>query len=177
MLARASVRQEKSLEEFHGAQEKTWAGDYGVLVGCWGTLESVEIATSARSQRGTPAGMGGRPERHDVFRDDTKHLCGVFPPGDAAWWSVLDAAIHHLTAVAGRPKQAPPRLGPGPGTCAQVSCSENTAVRWCNDVSGAPCLDSPRLALPYLILPCLPLPRFASPCLALRSCCNHSGAG
>ena len=143
------------------------------------TVEDI-YAQPPRRNAHTPnqaRGSGRRPERHDVFRDDTKHLCGVFPPGDAAWWSVLDAAIHHLTAVAGRPKQAPPRLGPGPGTCAQVRCSENTAVRWCNDVSGAPCLDSPRLALPYLILPCLPLPRFASPCLALRSCCNHSGAG
>jgi len=31
-------------------------------------------------------------------------------------------------------------LGPGPGACARVSCSKDSAIYWCNDVSVSPCI-------------------------------------
>lgn len=40
--------------------------------------------------------------------------------------------ISYLRNLRGRP-----HLGPGPGKCSRVSCSWNSAIMWCNDVSAA----------------------------------------
>jgi hypothetical protein len=40
--------------------------------------------------------------------------------------------IKYLRSLSGRP-----HLGPGPGRCRLVSCSQNSAIIWCNDVSAA----------------------------------------
>lgn len=31
-----------------------------------------------------------------------------------------------------------PELGPGPGACSRVSCSDKAAIYWCNDVCSYP---------------------------------------
>ena len=46
--------------------------------------------------------------------------------------SILDG-IKYLRGVPGQPK-----TGPGPGNCGRVSCSYNSAIYWCNDVSQKP---------------------------------------
>lgn len=53
--------------------------------------------------------------------------CGHFDPAraDAIW-----EGINHLSHVSGRPVSIP-----GPGVCGRVSCSYNSAIWWCNDVS------------------------------------------
>lgn len=42
----------------------------------------------------------------------------------------LDNGINYLRRVGGRP-----HMNGGPGACGRVSCSYNTAIWWCNDVS------------------------------------------
>lgn len=44
----------------------------------------------------------------------------------------ISKGIKYLRAVQGRP-----RNGAGPGNCGRVSCSERSAIYWCNDVSTA----------------------------------------
>ncbi len=41
--------------------------------------------------------------------------------------------IRYLRGVGGQPIN-----GPGPGKCSRVSCSYNSAIWWCNDVSSTP---------------------------------------
>lgn len=38
--------------------------------------------------------------------------------------------INYLRSITGKPKN-----GPGPNNCGRVSCSWNSAIYWCNDVS------------------------------------------
>jgi hypothetical protein len=49
--------------------------------------------------------------------------------GTANPYAIYDG-INYLKGVPGRPT-----LGPGPGRCGRVSCSYNSAIYWCNDVS------------------------------------------
>jgi hypothetical protein len=42
----------------------------------------------------------------------------------------IEEGWNHLNGVKGKPVN-----GPGPGTCGRVSCSYNSAIYWCNDVS------------------------------------------
>jgi hypothetical protein len=53
--------------------------------------------------------------------------CGHFDPAttEAVW-----QGIYHLSHVPGRPVSIP-----GPGVCGRVSCSYDSAIWWCNDVS------------------------------------------
>jgi hypothetical protein len=53
--------------------------------------------------------------------------CDIFP--NAYCYYIADQ-IEYLYGVAGVPKN-----GPGPGNCGRVSCSWDTEVLWCNDVS------------------------------------------
>lgn len=66
--------------------------------------------------------------------DDTSHLhkrldvtCNNY---DQALRFRIQEGISHLRGVNGKP-----RNGPGPGNCGRVSCSYNSAIWWCNDVS------------------------------------------
>ncbi|KAL2286563.1 hypothetical protein FJTKL_06915 [Diaporthe vaccinii] len=61
-------------------------------------------------------------ERRDTWSD-----CGRF---DAAKAVPIWEGINHLNHVSGTPVSRP-----GPGTCGRVSCSYNSAIWWCNDVS------------------------------------------
>lgn len=61
-------------------------------------------------------------ERRDTWSD-----CGHF---DAARAQAIWEGINHLNHVSGRPVS-----GPGPGVCGRVSCSYDSAIWWCNDVS------------------------------------------
>lgn len=49
--------------------------------------------------------------------------------GDYATGQTILEGIKYLRGVPGQPKG-----GPGPGNCARVSCSYNSAIYWCNDV-------------------------------------------
>lgn len=44
--------------------------------------------------------------------------------------SAIEAGVRYLRGVSGKP-----RLGAGPGACSRVSCSYNSAIFICNDVS------------------------------------------
>lgn len=60
--------------------------------------------------------------QHDASSD-----CGHWDPARAeAIWE----GINHLNHVSGKPVSKP-----GPGVCGRVSCSYDSAIWWCNDVS------------------------------------------
>lgn len=64
-------------------------------------------------------------------RTDFSHshtICGNFPGTTV---DHLGQGISYLRGVGGRPSMG------GRGTCGRVSCSYNTAIWWCNDVSAA----------------------------------------
>jgi hypothetical protein len=42
----------------------------------------------------------------------------------------ISNGIKYLRGLSGHP-----RAGPGPGNCARVSCSYQSGIWWCNDVS------------------------------------------
>jgi len=44
--------------------------------------------------------------------------------------NAIQDGINYLRRLSGRPSN-----GPGPGACGRVSCSYNSAIYWCNDVS------------------------------------------
>lgn len=54
--------------------------------------------------------------------------CGVF--SDTGSVVAIKSGISHLRGVSGQPTN-----GPGPGNCGRVSCSYDSAIWWCNDVS------------------------------------------
>ncbi|KAK8077144.1 hypothetical protein PG996_003314 [Apiospora saccharicola] len=54
-----------------------------------------------------------------------KIICDIFPKAHAL---AIQDGINYLGRVPGRPK-----ADPGPGRCARVSCSSNSAIWWCND--------------------------------------------
>ncbi|KAM0226784.1 hypothetical protein ACHAPO_012081 [Fusarium lateritium] len=45
----------------------------------------------------------------------------------------IATSIDYMRTIQGKPMN-----GPGPGTCGRVSCSQNAAIWWCNDVSHTP---------------------------------------
>lgn len=49
-------------------------------------------------------------------------------PWGAGLQMTISQGIDYLRGVAGRPTE-----GPGPGKCGRVSCSDNSAIWWCND--------------------------------------------
>ncbi|KAH6636400.1 hypothetical protein F5144DRAFT_567358 [Chaetomium tenue] len=59
--------------------------------------------------------------------DEDKILCWVHGWTAASLRSIQDG-INYLNGVSGRPSH-----GPGPSTCARVSCSYGSAIYWCND--------------------------------------------
>lgn len=56
-----------------------------------------------------------------------KMTCGGY---DSANTSQIEEGIKYLNGIAGQPKN-----GPGPNNCGRVSCSYNSSIWWCNDVS------------------------------------------
>lgn len=57
-------------------------------------------------------------------------ICGNFPTANPK--RILEG-IAYLNSLPGGDR---PTNGPGPGACGRVSCSYNSAIWWCNDVSG-----------------------------------------
>lgn len=53
-------------------------------------------------------------------------FCGVFPVANSHH---VSAQIPAIVTISG-----PAVIGPGPGNCAPVSCAQNSAIWWCNDV-------------------------------------------
>ena len=56
------------------------------------------------------------------------YFCGR--PWSYCWRSAIVDGLDHLYSAPGKAKD-----GPGPGECGRVSCSYNSAIWWCNDVS------------------------------------------
>jgi len=54
-------------------------------------------------------------------------LCNIFPTADK---ETIQDGIDYLRGVPGTATN-----GPGPGNCGRVSCSWDSAIWWCNDVS------------------------------------------
>lgn len=58
-------------------------------------------------------------------------ICAIFDkPEGRAFVQYLMQGLQYLRSIPGQPT-----LGPGPGTCSRVSCSYDSAIYWCNDVS------------------------------------------
>jgi hypothetical protein len=56
-----------------------------------------------------------------------KYVCGKW---SSARSKPISNGIKYLRGLSGHP-----RAGPGPGNCARVSCSYQSGIWWCNDVS------------------------------------------
>ncbi|KAK4211586.1 hypothetical protein QBC37DRAFT_426618 [Rhypophila decipiens] len=112
--------------------EITWEVDVfnnGTLFNLTGTIEQVHADVSKMNPNSTFVSSAihqGKPA--DAADDWTVH-CG---PGAFNWLPArpgrIDDGIYHLSKVSGQP-----RAGPGPGACARVSCSWESAIWWCND--------------------------------------------
>lgn len=60
--------------------------------------------------------------------DLSSYFCGGRWP--ACLWAEIRHGVSYLRGVQGRPVN-----GAGPGNCGRVSCSYDSAIWWCNDVS------------------------------------------
>ena len=69
--------------------------------------------------------------KRTYFDPKDEHYCGGrFPVVDLSWKWAIDDGISYLRKVGGNP------IAPtGPGWCSRVSCSNDAAIKWCNDVS------------------------------------------
>ncbi|KAK0657741.1 hypothetical protein B0T16DRAFT_316009 [Cercophora newfieldiana] len=65
------------------------------------------------------------PERRELQRRVQVKFCYNW---DGAERAAIYQGIYYLRSLSGTPT-----LGPGPGKCARVSCSYNSAIIWCND--------------------------------------------
>lgn len=65
--------------------------------------------------------------KRDQFPATGYNCFGRWP---GAYRTHVLGGIEYLRGVSGTPGE-----GPGPGTCGRVSCSYNTGIHWCNDVS------------------------------------------
>ena len=74
------------------------------------------------------ASRSGHPHMNDALGKRGGHTeCNNY--GDADYLAILDG-IQYLRHVPGTPAN-----GPGPNNCGRVSCSFQSAIWWCNDVS------------------------------------------
>lgn len=89
----------------------------------FGAVEKVPAPATAHVSRRTARAL--QDSEPDTWED-----CGRFDPAKT---NAIYEGINHLNQVPGRPGSAP-----GPGVCGQVSCSYDSAIWWCNDVSIAP---------------------------------------
>lgn len=119
----------------YGIDEMQWIlkPAFGEPVLINGTLQEIEghlegsgilqLPPRPRAER-----SAAHDQRHNIGRDvNTVKFCGVFPMADAHHIAALVPAIGVISG--------PAVIGPGPGNCAQVSCAQNSAIWWCNDVS------------------------------------------
>lgn len=65
-------------------------------------------------------------KRYDFSRDE--YFCRDRWPECSA--DAIETGVNYLRGVPGAPVN-----GPGPGNCGRVSCSYDSAIWWCNDVS------------------------------------------
>lgn len=70
---------------------------------------------------------GGVQKRQGTNVQFARVICNNFPKADA---TRVAQGVAYLRRVRGQPENSP-----GPETCGRVSCSYNTAIWWCNDVS------------------------------------------
>ncbi|WYZ36091.1 hypothetical protein EsH8_X_000738 [Colletotrichum jinshuiense] len=88
------------------------------------TPEEAAAAVKEIFQRDTEWGVGKRQAEWDEFR---RECFGRWSPAES--WAIL-LGIEYLDKIPGQPSN-----GPGPGNCGRVSCSADSAIWWCNDVS------------------------------------------
>lgn len=91
-----------------------------------GTIDQ-KAAASAITRR---SALLHRKRQHQVVGPywDGDWKCGYGDKG--ADIGAIRVGVHYLRGLNGRPAN-----GPGPGNCGRVSCSYNSAIWWCNDVS------------------------------------------
>lgn len=95
-------------------------------------LEYISVANDPTTTARRDETMGAvRPSVDHSSQDrykPTHHLCDIENWGRAGVAPLWDG-IDYLEHVPGTPRHAP-----GPGECARVSCSFNSAIYWCNEV-------------------------------------------
>lgn len=103
-----------------------------------GTAEQVHRAARAMNPgwkpRTAPDPRGRNLAKRVPLFNWSKVICGA---GTLGWHPCkvrrIEQGIEYLRGLAGVP-----RNGPGPETCARVSCSYQAAIWWCNNVSFCP---------------------------------------
>lgn len=96
-----------------------------------GTVEEVIAQAVAINPAFKLPGRVPTPARaakpRSLYRRAQVKFCNNF--GSARVSAIAEGAdrLHGLSGA--------PTLGPGPGQCSRVSCSYNSAIYWCNDVS------------------------------------------
>lgn len=78
------------------------------------------------SNRQGARSMASEQERGVAKDTISVQFCGVFPMANSQHMSAQALAIVKISG--------PAVIGPGPRNCAQVSCANNSAIWWCNDV-------------------------------------------
>lgn len=118
----------------YGVEEMQWSfkPPFGQPIFINGTVQDVKhslgdidiMRTDPNNEVVHP--MAPAQERSVAKDTISAQFCGSFPVANSHH---ISAQIPAITTISG-----PAVIGPGPGNCAQVSCAENSAVWWCNDV-------------------------------------------
>ncbi len=111
----------------YGIEEMQWdvevsPGQMGVFNGTIQEVYRQVLARNPEYQLSTAA-----QRRSEIKPRGRSMLCGNFR---VARRKYIEAGIRYLRGLSGQP-----RNGPGPGNCRRISCSFNSAIYWCNDVS------------------------------------------
>ncbi|KAG6146040.1 hypothetical protein E4U37_000545 [Claviceps purpurea] len=98
----------------------------------WSAKWANFTSKSAPAKRATAA----RPIKPEMMKVKSVMCDQPLPP---CLTGTLNGGIDYLRKIR---KGRHPRNGPGPRNCGRVSCSENTAIFWCNDTDQTKILDS-----------------------------------
>jgi hypothetical protein len=134
------VSAESDVPEGYGVETIEWdvqVTPNGKFVTLNGTLEEVHAELLELNPRWdedfltdeTEDEINPLAKRTDFY--GSKTVCQKF--GSSARFTPIQNGIKYLRGVKGNP-----RAGPGPANCGRVSCSYNSAIWWCNDVSHPP---------------------------------------
>ncbi|KZL69745.1 hypothetical protein CT0861_02947 [Colletotrichum tofieldiae] len=82
------------------------------------------ITETAADDIPVPSDVTGSLEKRTDFKG-SKYICNNYPNGR---YNAYHEGVEYLRGVPGKP-----RAPAGPGACGRVSCSQNTAIWWCND--------------------------------------------
>lgn len=96
-----------------------------------------KVAGATEVVNGLVGGVVGGVTGPANTKRGTNVICGNFEAADRGR---IVEAIQHLMNLT-----TAPRMGSGPRVCARVSCTNNSGVWWCNDVSVVSCIHSKSL--------------------------------